>query len=86
MKPIHKAICAGVLGATLGFGFGSFAYASRSSVREHSGMIFIVCGPHAEDVRPWYWAFVGYAITFTPVLIATSVRARSDSFRRTALT
>ena len=78
MKPIHKAICAGVAGALIAFGVASWAVADGRSIREHDGMVFIVCGPHVEEVRPWYWAFAGYAVAFTTVLLLASGRVRSD--------
>jgi hypothetical protein len=81
MKPIRKAICAGVVGALIAFGVASLACANGSSIREHDGMVLIVCGPNVEDIRPWYWAFAGYALAFTPVLLFASGRVRSDAFR-----
>jgi hypothetical protein len=81
MKPIHKAICAGVGGAVIAFAIASLVCADGPSDRSHDGMVLIVCGPHVADVRPWYWAFGGYVLAFTPMLLFTSPRVRSDTFR-----
>jgi len=81
MKPIHKAIYAGIVGAVIAFVVASLACGSGPSVRGHDGLVFIACGPHVEDVRPWYWAFGGYVLAFTPTLLFTLPRVRSDTFR-----
>jgi len=64
----------------IAFATASLACRSGSAVREYDGMILIVCGPHVEDVRPWCWAFAGYALAFTPALLLTAGRVRLDTF------
>ncbi len=82
MKPIQMAICAGFAGALIAFAFASWAVSEGRSIPEHDGMVFTDCYPQVEDVRPWYWAFAGYALAFTPVLLLASGRVRTDTFRR----
>jgi hypothetical protein len=76
MKPIHKAICAGTVGALLAFTIAKMVWSSGSAFVERDGMVFIVCGPQVEDFRPWYCAFFGYVLAFTPVLIFADARPR----------
>ena len=81
MKPIHKAICAGLAGALIAFGVASCAVAEGHFIPEHDGSLYIICSTEVEDFRPWYSALAGYIVAFTPVLLVAFGRVRSDAFR-----